>query len=616
MSQLSDLRLYRDDRAAVTLRTTPTINSQLDLRLAAFETLAEGLDYAARGETGCNFFSGRGALEVVLPYADLRDRSVALALRLSACGLPRASRVGLIATTSADFMVFFYACQYAGLVPVPLPISTNLGGRSAYIERLRAMLSAADVSLAVAEADTIEELREACQGLSIKLVGTPADFWDLSEAGGDLRPLGKDEPAYIQYSSGSTSLPRGVLVTQRSVTSNVRGIARHGLALEVGDRCASWLPLYHDMGLVGFSITPLLGQFSADYLPTSAFTKRPLLWLQIISDHGATISFAPTMGYDLCVRRAAKAQGGTYDLSSWRVAGVGAEMIRAEVLEQFASHFSPFGFDRRAYLPSYGLAEATLAVSFAPLGRGLKTDRIDRRACEVLHQALPVAKLGNGSAKRARTVVVCGHPLPDHKVEIRGSGGRVLPEREIGRIHVQGPSLMEGYFQDPAATRGAMSEDGWLDTGDLGYLADGELVVTGRQKDLIISNGRNIWPHDLEWALEKLPDLRTGGVAAFCVDDDVKGERVVIVAECRLNDEEARQALVRDMQGASRVVAGVDPEVMLVPTRSLTFTSSGKLSRAAVKASYLGDRLEPLSLARPAAPLVALEPVRSATDSG
>ncbi|WP_119168672.1 fatty acyl-AMP ligase [Algihabitans albus] len=600
----------------MTLLPTPTINSNLDLRLATFETLSEGLDYAARGETGCNFFSGRGQLEAVLPYAELRERSVEVALRLTGMGLPRGSRVGLIATTSADFMIFFYACQYAGLIPVPLPISTNLGGRSAYVERLRAMLSAADVSLAVAEADMIDVLREAAEGLAIRMVGTPGDFRDLPESRGDLRPLGKEDPAYIQYSSGSTSMPRGVMITQRGVTSNVLGIARHGLALESGDRCASWLPLYHDMGLVGFSITPMMGQFSADYLPTSAFTKRPLLWLQIISDHGATISFAPTMGYDLCVRRAAKAQGGTYDLSRWRVAGVGAEMIRADVLEQFAMQFASFGFDQRAYLPSYGLAESTLAVSFAPLGRGLKTDRIDRRACEVLHQALPVAKLGNGSAKRARTVVVCGRPLPDHSVEIRDNGGRVLPDREIGSIHVKGPSLMEGYFQDEGATQSAVTEDGWLDTGDLGYLADGELVVTGRQKDLIISNGRNIWPHDLEWALEKLPDLRTGGVAAFCVEDDIKGERVVIVAECRLTDEDARQTLVRDMQGASRLVAGVDPEVMLVPTRSLTFTSSGKLSRAAVKASYLGDRLEPLSLSRPAAPLVTLEPLRSATDSG
>lgn len=600
-----------------TLRPTPTANSHLELRLATFDTLSEGLDYAARGETGCNFFSGRGQLESVLTYADLREKSRSMALRLSGLGLTRGSRVGVIAATSPDFLIFFYGCQYAGLIPVPLPISTNLGGRQAYVERLRAMLLAADVSSAVAGPDMIEMLREAAVGVNVRLVGTPADFWDLSESKGDLQPLGKDDPAYIQYSSGSTSMPRGVMVTQRGITSNALGIARHGLALEAGDRCASWLPLYHDMGLVGFSITPMLGQFSADYLPTSAFTKRPLLWLQIISDHGATISFAPTMGYDLCVRRAAKAQGSDYDLSRWRVAGVGAEMIRHDVLEKFAANFAAFGFDRRAYLPSYGLAESTLAVSFAPLGRGVTTDRIDRRACEVLHQALPVTTLGtNGSAKKTRTMVVCGRPLPDHEVSIRDASDRVLPDRAIGRIYVKGPSLMEGYFQDPVSTRSALTDDGWLDTGDLGYLTDGELVITGRQKDLIICNGRNIWPHDLEWTLEQLPNLRTGGVAAFSVEDDVQGERVVIVAECRLTDEAAREVLVRDMKGASRTLAGVDPEVLLVPVRSLIFTSSGKLSRAAVKSSYLSGDLEPLSLPRSEPSVPAPQPLLSASAGG
>ncbi len=599
-----------------TLRPTPTANPDLELRIAEFETLTEGLDYAARGQTGCNFFSARGDLESVLTYRELRERSIEVALRLSAGGLPRHSRIGVIAGTSPEFLVFFYGCQYAGLVPVPLPVSTNLGGHKAYVARLRSMLSAAGVAMAVAADDMIDMLREAAEGLDVELIGTPSDFYALSAKGGELRPLDKDEPSYIQYSSGSTSMPRGVLVTQRAVTSNVLGISRHGLELRGGDRCVSWLPLYHDMGLVGFSITPMLGQYSADYLPTSAFTKRPLLWLRLISDQGATISFGPTMGYDLCVRRAAKSMGGSYDLSRWRVAGVGAEMIRAEVLEQFAECFATSGFNRRAYLPSYGLAESTLAVSFAPLSRGLKLDHVDRRACELFHEAMPAKKGTNGSAARTRTLVVCGRPLPDHEVSIRDNDGRILPERAIGRIYVKGPSLMKGYFQDPEATHGALTDDGWLDTGDLGYLADGELVVTGRHKDLIICNGRNIWPHDLEWALEGLPELRTGGVAAFSVEDDEQGERVVIVAECRLAEEHAQEALVRDILGTIRTAAGVDPEVVLVPARSLTFTSSGKLSRAAVKSDYLGGDLCPLTVHEPAVRTAQPEGLLSRAASG
>lgn len=571
------------------MELTATSNSDLPLRVGEFETIWEGLDYAARGETGCNFFSSRGQAARSLPYTEIRAQAIDLALRLSTLGLPRGSRFAIVAETSPHFLTFFYACQYVGLVPVPLPLSINLGGHDAHVARLRSMLSAARPAAAVASRDLLATLQQAAHGLGASLVGAPDDFYALPSAGGALAPFGKDEPCYIQYSSGSTMDPKGVLVTQRAITTNARAIGRDGLKLKHGDRAASWLPLYHDMGLVGFCITPMLAQVSIDYLATSTFAVRPLTWLQLISERRCTIAFSPTFGYELCLRRAAKANGLNLDLSSWRVAGIGGEMIRPDVLEQFAKTFGPDGFDRRAFLPSYGLAEATLAVSFAPLGEGVLVDTVDRDKYEFTRRAVP-AKTAS-LARRTRSFVACGTVLPDYGAEIRDDGGRALPDRAIGRICIQGPSLMEGYYRNSEATRQMKLADGWLDTGDMGYMVDGTLFVTGRRKDMIICNGRNIWPQDLEWAVESLAEVRTGSVAAFSVDDDDGDERVIIVVECYFAEPARQRALVREISAIIHRTAGVHCEVMLVPARTLVFTSSGKLSRAAAKARYLDDGL-------------------------
>jgi fatty-acyl-CoA synthase len=571
---------------------TATSNSVLPLRVGAFETIWEGLDYAARGETGCNFFSSRGAPGRSLTYADIRSEAIDLALRLSSLKLPRGSRFAIVAETTPHFLTFFHACQYVGLIPVPLPLSINLGGHEAHVARLRSMLSAARPAAAVASEDLLPSLIEATAGLGVELAGTPDDFRALPAAAGDLAPFGKDEPCYIQYSSGSTMDPKGVLVTQRAITTNARAIGRDGLRLRQGDRAASWLPLYHDMGLVGFCITPMLAQVSIDYLATSTFAVRPMTWLQLISERRCTIAFSPTFGYELCLRRAAKANGLNLDLSSWRVAGIGGEMIRPDVLDQFAQTFGRYGFDAGAFLPSYGLAEATLAVSFAPLGRGVEVDTVDRDNYEITRRAIPVKPGG----RRTRSFVACGNVLPDYGVEIRDDLDRVLPDRAIGRICIKGPSLMEGYYRNPEATRQMKLADGWLDTGDMGYTVAGKLFVTGRRKDMIICNGRNIWPQDLEWAVEALADVRTGSVAAFSVSDDDGDERVVVVVECYFAEPARQRALVRDIAAVIHRTAGVHCEVMLVPARTLVFTSSGKLSRAAAKARYLNDGLRAIDV--------------------
>ncbi len=253
-----------------------TDNPGLPLRIGTFDSLADGLDYAARGETGLTFFSGRGEAQDRLSYRDLRAEARDLAARLVGAGFERGSRFALIAETSPAFVLWFFACQYAGLLPVPLPLSVNLGGHDAYVRRLRGMLNSAGPVAAMAPADLLPVLREAAIGTKVTHLGTAEDFLALPIAGGTPRPFAADEPSYIQYSSGSTTEPRGVLITQRAITANARAIARDGLKVRAGDRAASWLPLYHDMGLVGFCITPMLAQVSVDYLATATFAGRPL----------------------------------------------------------------------------------------------------------------------------------------------------------------------------------------------------------------------------------------------------------------------------------------------------------------------------------------------------
>lgn len=569
---------------------TPTTNEKLPFKICGFGTLVEGLEYAARGETGMNFYSVRGEVTAQMTYTELRVQAKELALRLVAAGFPRHGRVAILAETIPQFHVFFFACQYAGLLPVPLLLPINLGGKEAYIEQIRIMMAKSGACAAVTSDDLIELLREAGKSQPGLLIGTYSDFDQMTKAEVELQPLGPDEPCYIQYSSGSTSLPKGVTATQKSTTSNITAILRHGLKCRQGDRTISWLPLYHDMGLVGFALGPLMMQVSIDYIATSDFARRPLLWLKIISDNKATMAFSPSFGYELCCRRAKNSSLDGIDLSSWRVAGIGGDMIRADVLDMFVSTFESVGYRRSTFVPSYGLAEATLAMTFADVDKDFARDTIDMQAYANSGIAKPI-KL-NGNADKRRTFVICGKPMPGHGLEIRRDDGSLVADREVGDIFISGPSLMAGYFQDEEATQRVFTDDGWMDTGDMGYLIDGELVVTGRSKDLIIVNGRNIWPHDIEWAIERLPEIRSGGVAAFSVEKSDGTESVVTVVECRVKGDEARQKLLRQIKTTIQATAGVTGKIVLAPLRSLTMTSSGKLSRAKVKAGFLAGAFE------------------------
>jgi fatty-acyl-CoA synthase len=330
------------------MEATQTENN-IPLRYGDFATLAEALDYAAQGETGANFYSGRGQLEAVLPYSVLREDAVDIARQLLGLDLERGSRVALIAETYPDFLRFFYACQYAGMVPVPLPASIHLGGHKFYVAQLRRLLLNCRAQVAVAPAMFLAFLREAAQGLPLTFVGTPEQFAEFPRSQEPIVPSGPDELAYLQYTSGSTRFPRGVMIDQKTVMANLSIIIRHGVKVRTGDRSMSWLPFYHDMGLVGLVLSPMASQVSVDYLKTRDFGMRPRLWLALISQNRATVSFGPPFGYELCVQRLRAETAGDYDLSSWRLAGVGAETIRPEPLARFAEILAPSRFNPAAF---------------------------------------------------------------------------------------------------------------------------------------------------------------------------------------------------------------------------------------------------------------------------
>jgi len=565
-------------------RVTPTL-SDITLRAGEFHNLAACLDYAAQGNTGLNFHDARGRLREAVPYSELRERALAMARRFRTLGLERGDRVAVLAETTSTFPTVFFACQYAGLVPLALPASLSLGGHEAFVGQLRGLLQVAGPSLVVSGDEFMPFVREALDERHGPVAYTPEALAEVPQGDGALEPTGPDETAYLQFTSGSTSAPRGVVIRQRAVMANLNGILRHGIGMGAEDRCVSWLPFYHDMGMVGMLLGPVASQRSVDYLGTRDFAVRPIQWLRLISQNAATISFAPPFGYNLCTRRLRDSDLAGLDLSSWRVAGVGAELIRPEQLEAFADALAPAGFDASAFCPSYGLAEASLAVSFAARGSGLQCQWASTDAMADEGVVRPPS-----ATERGRRLVACGQAMPGHEVVIRDGDGRPLADGEIGHITISGPSVMSGYDNDPEATRAALDDEGRLLTGDLGCMTRAGLVITGRSKDLIIVNGRNIWPEDVEQRVEAEAELRSGDVSAFAVDGGHGSEEVVVVIQCRAQDGGAQAALRQQAASVVQAHFGVRPAVDLVGPSGLPRTSSGKLSRSTARQEFLERR--------------------------
>jgi fatty-acyl-CoA synthase len=563
----------------------PTSMSGCRIRRAEFSTLTEALAYAATGQAGFNFYSGRGELLDVLPYRDLKDQARSLARRMIRAGLHRGERVAIIAESTADFVRAFWASQYAGLIPVPLPTPAAFAGRVNYIDHIHPMMEAAQPRAVIAPGVFLESARQAAARLHVELVATVENLNQMPEADADLPAAEPEDVCYLQFSSGSTRAPTGVAVTHRALLANARGISRDALRITETDRCTSWLPFYHDMGLVGFSLMPLTCQISTDYLAPDEFARRPLMWPTLISRNGGTLSFSPSFGYDLSARRAMNADLGHLDLSRWRVAGIGGDQIRPGILARFADTFGRCGFRKEAFVATYGMAEATLGMSFAPIDKGIEVDRVDLGRLRREGRAVPA------DGENVRDLVICGEPLPSHQLQVRDAQGSVVAERQVGHILFRGPSVMTEYFRRSEETARVLSADGWLHTGDMGYRVGNSIVVAGRSKDLIIVNGRNVWPEDLEMALEHHIDgLRRGDVVAFSVDAG-DAERVVILVQCRTSDPVMREALRTSVAAVILTAAGLNCSVVLVSHNALPRTSSGKMSRTKARDLYLASLL-------------------------
>jgi acyl-CoA synthetase (AMP-forming)/AMP-acid ligase II len=530
-------------------------------------TLPRALREAAASGHGYHFVpGGHEVAGVSRSYAELRDASIHSAHALRQAVVTRGDLVALVIGDAEPFLTSLFGASIAGLVPASLHPPATTRDLDAYLDLTARVLRAARAKALVTSAALVEgfeRIRAACPDLRVVLPcervvagRQPGDVAGLRQ--GDFDEPSLDDLAFVQFTSGATSEPKGVALTHRNLCANVNAInGPHGLATTGADSAVSWLPLHHDMGLVGMALCPLYASRPAVFLPTQAFVRRPAEWLRAISRHRATVSFAPNFAYDLCVRRVKDVDVAGVDLSCWRVAGCGAEPIHAPTLAAFADRFAAVGFRETSFLTGYGLAEHVVAATFAPRGRPLRTDG---------------------------EFVSCGRALPDHAVKIVDERFCEVAERGVGEITLAGPSVMQGYYENSELTRETI-HDGWLRTGDLGYLADGELYVCGRAKDLIIANGRKYYPQDLEWGIDDLAGVRRGHAVAFGTAHDYDPDRVVIVVE-RNGTVDAEQ-LVHDVRRrmADLHALYVD-DVVIAPSGTVTRTTSGKVQRVLIKARY------------------------------
>jgi 1-acyl-sn-glycerol-3-phosphate acyltransferase len=496
-------------------------------------------------------------------------------------GLQEGETVAIMQPTTPQFFYAFFGILLAGGIPVPIYPPFRMHGLEAYAKTEARILNNAEVRMLI----TFEEVQRLSYLLqafvpSLKQVTTVNELMQAKELSTPFKAVA-DNLAFIQYTSGSTAMPKGVALTHFNLLSNIRA---YGKAIQVkpDDVAVSWLPLYHDMGLIGMWLGSLYFGIPLVLLTPFTFLNHPERWLWAIHYHRGTLSGAPNFAYELCIRKIDAALLEGLDLSSWRMAANGAEKIYAHTLEQFIKKFSSYGFKRETMLPVYGLAESAVALVMPPLGQGVHIDSIDRKKFEEKAQAEPTTEAG------ALQFVSCGVPIEGHAVRIVNDDNQILPERHVGHLQFRGPSSMQGYYHDPVATQ-AVYHEGWIDSGDLAYQAEGQIFITGRYKDLIIKAGRNIYPAEIEEVAGEVKGIRKGCVAAFSVNDaEHMTEQLIIVAETREQDSIQRQQMVDHIKEEVALRLDVVPDqVVLVLPQTVPKTSSGKLQRAACKKMYV-----------------------------
>ncbi len=554
---------------------------------AAPATLVEALDQLSQEtERGLSFVD-RDWNERFVSWSALRTEAIARAGHFRKAGLNVGDRVAIVLPEGEDFIPAFLGAVWAGLVPVPLYPPLSLGKLDSYIETLSAILMRASPTFLVTTSQLQQVLwsgASRCRSLKGSL--TAEELRHAAPKGVDLTAaeVTGTDVAFLQFTSGSTSLPKGVVVTHENLRANSWAILRDGLKTDSEtDRGISWLPLYHDMGLIGFVIAPLFHRIQITFLPTLAFVRNANIWLEALSRYKGTITYAPNFAYALATKRAKVEHLEQWDLSSVRVFGCGAEPIHAATMQAFVDKFSACGLKPSSLLPSYGMAEATLAISFVGLNEPLSVDTISQSA----FQTQRLASKPPDSTAATQSFVSCGKTFPGHEVRAFDSSGKRLADRAIGELWVRGPSVAQGYYLDLEATEKTFG-NGWLKTGDLGYLVDDNVYITGRQKDLIIINGRNFDPQRIEWAVDEVAEARKGSSVAFSRPAEAS-EELVVALESRTENVEALKAAV--IEAVSEATQLMVSEVVVCPVGSLPKTSSGKLQRSKTREQYLNKTI-------------------------
>jgi fatty-acyl-CoA synthase len=574
-------------------------------------TLVEAVRELAGDRVRGFVFLRPDGVERLWTFHDLALEAQRRGANLAALGLKKGDRLALVIPDTAEFVLSFLGALFAGVVPVPIYPQLSFKNIENYHATVAHVARASGASLLLTSAATKQYVDPVMGRVDTLRSIVAVEQLDSDASLPDVR-VDPEDVAFLQFTSGSTSRPKGVVVTHANLAANAEAFMIDGISRDSKtDKGVSWLPLFHDMGLIGFVVGPLFSNVPCVFLPTASFVRAPRLWLDKIHEHRGTITYAPNFAYALVAKRLKDADVAGLDLSCLRVAGCGAEPIQAKALRDFAAKLAPAGFKPGALMPSYGMAEATLAITFFPLGDALRTDTIDPKALAG-GEAVPtraeadVAVPGTSATPGAIELVDCGRPFPRHELAIVDEAGRRLPERRVGQIVVRGPSVTNGYFEDPELTADTCKSlpgdpagaANWLYTGDLGYVAGGGLFVCGRLKDIIIVRGRNYYPSDIEWAVGELPKVRRGSVIAFGVFVDSHGrtvtaglgeEGVVVCCEGAAGDA----AAIREAAGAciTAQFGLIAHEIVVAPLASLPRTSSGKPQRRRARQMYLDGTL-------------------------
>ena len=520
-------------------------------------------------------------------FAELNAEADRRGAYFQSLGLKKGDRVAMIVPDGQDFVLTFFGAIRAGLVPVPMYPPLALGKMDSYVESARKIMTTAGARYLVtskAVAPIVWSLVPRVPSLEDVLTVEKVEKGARETTHPFVDPqLRSEDTCFLQFTSGSTSDPKGVVVTHANLVANAKAIMVDGLQSDgEKDRGVSWLPLYHDMGLIGFVVAPLLTQVPVVFIPTLSFVKGPNTWMDTINKYRGTITFAPNFAFGLAAKRMNARRAEKLDLSCLRVVGCGAEPIHVDTMRAFIDAFAPAGLKPEAVMPAYGMAEATLAISFDRLDRTFKSVRIDRTRYELDKVVQP------SNASDAMELVSCGHTFAGHEVGIMGDEKELLGAGRVGEVVLRGPSVTTGYFENEDATA-ALLRDGWLHSGDLGFMLGGELYISGRMKDLIILNGRNYYPQSIEWEVEQVGGVRRGNVVAFAVAG-AQSEELVVVAETRAAErDELRKAIKQRVHDSFGLRARA---VVLVEPGALPKTSSGKLQRRRTRNMYETSTLE------------------------